>query len=200
MIRGHWLMDSSHYTPTGRQGMEEFVRQARRSMQDAQEWAAEHSRETERLLARDKALGRGRATAARDTLPPSVVVEITAPWLGKRYQRDAFACARGLGLQVEMVPADVLQDPARPNFMIDGRLVVPLRLIQLADHLRGPDLHRTLCHEIGHHVLGSDASELSCGRFADFFLRAPLPETPAQKWRRWQREREEKARAAARAR
>jgi hypothetical protein len=91
--------------------------------------------------------------------------------LGREYNHDSFWLARALGVTVQYLSIDRLQDPSRPSETKGGRLLkLPGRPIaQLADCLKGFELHRMLAHEIGHHLGFPD--ERLCDQFADNFLK-----------------------------
>lgn len=108
--------------------------------------------------------------------------------MGRAHARDPFAAARSLGIAVEVVPLATLQNPQRPGVTIDGRVLPGGKVIQVADTLTGRDLLCVVAHELAHAVLGQDASEHDCENFSRFFLGAELPESPREKWARWQNE------------
>lgn len=152
--------------------------------------------------------GRGQARPGRvaglTDLPPDVVANVVAPGLGRSFGHSPERLAQALRLRVQIVPHEQLQNAARPNIDIRGRLVsLPGRapFIQLSDRLAGRELLQTLAHEIAHHLLGNDASEANCNDFASRFLRLADDElgTPNRaKWAQWQQRAEERARADAR--
>lgn len=178
------------------------IRPARSDTSALAERAAALIAETERILAAE---GRGRGHARRlADLPATEVSSIVAAPLGRQYGHDPHRLAAALHLSVYRVPHAQLQNAARPNIDIRGRLVaLPgcAPFIELSDSLAGRELLQTLAHEIGHHLLGNDASEANCNDFASRFLRLADDElgTPNRaKWAQWQQRAEERARADAR--
>lgn len=89
--------------------------------------------------------------------------------LGRQYGHDAFRLARGLGLEVQYVPVGQLQNKKRPSVTILGRHLPGFPIVQLADGLKGFQLHHVLAHECAHALDFPD--ERLCEQFADHFLR-----------------------------
>jgi len=171
------------------------------------------ARETETLLAEFRRLsqrGPRGPTATRtparrqiSSLRAETWASIKGPELGRKYAHDPFVAARALGFTIECVPLTALQNARRPETTILGRLL-PGKIIQIADTLRGYEAYRTVAHELGHGVLGADADEIDCNNFGRYFMHVADEETAAGRWAAWQRAQLDKVRranaAAARAR
>jgi hypothetical protein len=82
-----------------------------------------------------------------------------------------------------------IRNPARPE---GGP-----HLVCLSSDLRGPQQDRVLAHELGHIVLGPEASERDCDAFSSSFMQQ-RPETPLEMAVRIQREGQERERRLAR--
>jgi hypothetical protein len=119
--------------------------------------------------------------------------------LGRKYGHDPFVAARALGFTVERVPLASLQNPRRPNVTITGRLL-PGKVIQIADTIRGREAHQTVAHELAHGILGDAADEQDCQNFVRFFSHVASAELPGAGRRKFEAEALAKARAAAKPR
>lgn len=118
--------------------------------------------------------------------------------LGRRFNHDAYALARSLGVAIQYVPLGLLQEGAPPGITITGRIWrLPGQppFVQLGDTLREPEASRTLGHEIGHYL--DFDNERHCDQFAAAFLEVRDEELPGHAWRQIQDDLERRARRAS---
>jgi len=103
--------------------------------------------------------------------------------LGESFFHNPYRLAASLGVGIECVPIDQLQNSTRPQIEIRGRLWrLPGQrpFVQLADTLREPEASRVLAHELGHFL--DFPGEKLCDQFADAFLKVDDKEAHDVQW------------------
>jgi hypothetical protein len=104
--------------------------------------------------------------------------------LGKEYNHNPHWLARALGVAVEPVPVEALQNPERPDTTIYGRIIRKAdgsTVAQIASCLGDREAEWVLAHELAHHHLGDAAIERHCDEFAGAFLEPSMEELGDEK-------------------